>query len=190
MSGRRCRPPVARGSAVLAMAALLALAGGCSSAGAAAPSARHTAPAPAARRSAAAVATPLAPAQREALAHRYLAIAAPANQRLDHEVDRFADHQRSDLAAAQADLRAEAATERRFDRQLAGIPFPHGIAVMARALIRANQSRAALTDREARSVSLAELHSYAARHRAADASVEFGVRLIRQALSLPPPSDS
>ena len=199
MSGRRCRPPVARGSAVLAMAALLALAGGCSSAGAAAPSARHTAPAPSARRtapapparrSAAAVATPLAPAQREALAHRYLAIAAPANQRLDHEVDRFADHQRSDLAAAQADLRAEAATERRFDRQLAGIPFPHGIAVMARALIRANQSRAALTDREARSVSLAELHSYAARHRAADASVEFGVRLIRQALSLPPPSDS
>ena len=190
MSGRRCRPPVARGSAVLAIAALLALAGGCSSAGAAAPSARHTAPAPPARRSAAAVATPLAPAQREALAHRYLAIATPANHRLDHEVDRFADHQRSDLAAAQADLRAEAATERRFDRQLAGIPFPHGIAVMARALIRANRSRAALTDREARSASLAELHSYAARHRAADASVEFGVRLIRQALSLPPPSDS
>ena len=57
-------------------------------------------------------------------------------------------------------------------------------------LILANQSRAALADREARSASLARLHSYAARHRAADASVEFGVRLVRKALSLPPPSDS
>jgi hypothetical protein len=208
MPGRRRRPPVAHSSGVLAMAALLALAGGCSSAGDAAPSAGRPAPAPSARlsasapsagrsapappagRSASAGATPLTPAQREALAHRYLAIATPANHRLDHEVDGFADHQRSDLSAAEADLRAEAATERRFDRQLAGIPFPQGIAVMARALIRTNQDRAALTDREARSASLAMLHSYAARHRAADASVEFGVRLIRQALGLPPPSDS
>ena len=208
MSGRRCRPPVARGSGVLAMAALLALAGGCSSAGPAArsaghsapaspaghsaraPSAAHSAPAPSAGQSGSAVATPLAPARRKALAHRYLAIARPANHRLDHEVDSFADHQRSDLAAAGADLRAEAVTERRFDRQLAAIPFPPWIAVMARATIRANQSRAALADREARSASLARLHSYAARHRAADASVEFGVRLIRQALGLPPPSES
>ena len=221
MSGRRCRPPLAGSRGVLATAALLALAGGCSSAGPAARSAGysalaspagHSAPsspagrsalaspaghsAPASRRrpsagqSGSAVATPLAPARRKALARRYLAIAGPANHRLDHEVDGFADHQRSDLAAAEADLRAEAVTERRFDRQLAAIPFPPWIAVMARATILANQSRAALADREARSASLARLHSYAARHRAADASVEFGVRLVRQALTLPPPSDS
>ena len=206
MSGRRCRPPLAGGRGVLAIAALLALAGGCSSAGPAArsagPAARsaghpaqaspagHSAQAPSAGQSGSAVATPLAPARRKALARRYLAIARPANHRLDHEVDGFADHQRSDLAAAEADLRAEAVTERRFDRQLAAIPFPPWIAVMARATILANQSRAALADREARSASLARLHSYAARHRAADASVEFGVRLVRQALTLPPPSDS
>jgi hypothetical protein len=213
MSGRRCRPLLAGGRGVLAMAALLALAGGCSSAGPAARSAGHSAlaspaghsapvpsaghsapaysaPASSAGQSGSAVATPLAPARRKALARRYLAIARPANHRLDHEVDGFADHQRSDLAAAEADLRAEAVTERRFDRQLAAIPFPPWIAVMARATIRANQSRAALADREARSASLARLHSYAARHRAADASVEFGVRLIRQALGLPPPSQS
>jgi hypothetical protein len=196
MSGRRCRPPLAGGRGVLAIAALLALAGGCSSAGPAARSAGHPAPASPAGHSAPAPSagqsgsTPLAPARRKALARRYLAIARPANHRLDHEVDGFADHQRSDLAAAEADLRAEAVTERRFDRQLAAIPFPPWIAVMARATILANQSRAALADREARSASLARLHSYAARHRAADASVEFGVRLVRQALTLPPPSDS
>ena len=185
MSGRRCRPLLASGRGVLAMAALLALAGGCSSAGPAARSAGHSALASPAGHSA-----PVPSARRKALARRYLAIARPANHRLDHEVDDFADHQRSDLAAAEADLRAEAVTERRFDRQLAAIPFPPWIAVMARATIGANQSRAALADREARSASLARLHSYAARHRAADASVEFGVRLIRQALGLPPPSQS
>jgi hypothetical protein len=214
MSGRRPRPHLACRRRVLAvaapsaLAAVTALAGGCSSSGPPAASAGHSAPAAsaghsapaastgrsaspaAARRSAPAAATTLAPARREALAGRYLAIALPANHRLDHEVEGFADHQRSDLAAAEADLRAEAATERRFDRQLAGIPFPAGIAALARALIWANQSRAALTDRQARSASLTRLHSFSARHRAADAAVEFGVRLIRRALGLPPPSES
>jgi hypothetical protein len=46
----------------------------------------------------------------------YLAIAQSANRRLDAEVDAFTDHQHQDLAAAEAALRAEAATERRFDR--------------------------------------------------------------------------
>jgi hypothetical protein len=213
MSGRRprphraCRRRVLAVAVVTALAAVTALAGGCSSSGPPGATARHSAPAasagrstraaspgrsasPAARRSALAAATTLAPARREALAGRYLAIALPANHRLDHEVEGFADHQRSDLTAAEADLRAEAATERRFDRQLAAIPFPPGIAAVSRALIWANQSRAALTDRQARSASLTRLHSLAARHRAADAAVEFGVRLIRQALGLPPPSES
>ena len=166
---------------MMALAAAAALTGGCSPAGPSAASARRSAPA---------AATTLAPAQREALAGRYLAIALPANHRLDREVEGFTDHQRRGLTAAEADLRAEAATERRFDRQLAAIPFSPGIAAMARALIQANQSRAALTGRQARSSSLARLHSFAARHRAADAAVEFGVRLIRQALGLPPPSES
>jgi hypothetical protein len=125
-----------------------------------------------------------------ALAGRYLAIAVPANQRLDTEVDGFADQERDDLAAAESDLHAEAATERWFDQRLAEIPFPAGIAATARALTRANRSRAQLTDRQARSASLTGLRSLASRHRAADATVEVDVRLIRRALRLPPPADS
>ena len=183
----------------MALAGVLALAGGCSSAGSSAASAGGSSPLASAGRTASA-ASPghsspatsdtLTPAHREALADRYLAIAVPANHRLDHEAEGFADHERSDLAAAEADLRAEAATERGFDRRLAAIPFPPGIAAMARALIQANQSRAALTDRQARSASLARLHSFAAQRRAADAAVEFGARLIRRALALPPPPES
>ena len=130
------------------------------------------------------------PGQLEALGDRYLAIAVPANHRLDDEVNGFAAHQRTDLAAAVADLRAEAATERWFDRRLAAIGFPPGISPMARALVQVNEMRAALTEQEARSASVAALRAFGGRHRAADAAVEFGVRLIRQALRLPPPSES
>ena len=124
------------------------------------------------------------------LAADYLAIARPANHRLDVEVDGFKDHSRDDLAEAAANLRAEAATELHFDRQLSRIPFPAAIAAIARALIRANQSRIALTRREARSASLARLRSFASTHKAADAAVEVQARAIRKALSLPPPSTS
>jgi hypothetical protein len=81
----------------------------------------------------------------------------PANRRLDAEVDAFTDHQHQDLAAAEAALRAEAATERRFDRQLARMPFPPSLASTARALIRANQQRVMLTLQQATSTSLTGL---------------------------------
>jgi len=126
----------------------------------------------------------------KALASRYLAIAVPANHRLDSEVDGFTGHERTDLAVAERDLRAEAATERWFDQRLAKIPFSPRIAGMARALIRANQNRAELTGRQARSDSITALRSFTGRHRAADAAVEAQVRIIRRALDLPPPSSS
>ena len=121
---------------------------------------------------------------------RYLAIARPANHRLDVEVDGFGDHRRDDLAKAAADLRAQAATERHFDRQLARIRFPAAIESIVRALIRANRTRIALTRREARSSSLAELNTFTRRHKAADAAVETPVKALRQALGLPPPETS
>ena len=89
-----------------------------------------------------------------------------------------------------ADLRAEAATELHFDRQLSRIPFPPAIGFLAWELIRANQSRIALTRREARSESIAQLRSFARRHKAANAAVEVRVRALRKALHLPPPSTS
>jgi len=142
MSSRRPRAHLARRRAVLGVAALTTLVGGCSSAGSSTASAGHSAPAasaghyssataghsssPSARHSASGAQATLAPARRAAVADRYLAIAVPANHRLDQEVEGFADHERSDLAAAEADLRAEAATERWFDRRLATIRFRPG----------------------------------------------------------------
>ena len=120
----------------------------------------------------------------------YLAIARPANHRLETEVDGFTQHERNDISAAQADLRAEAATEHRFDQLLSKIPFPSRIAATTRALIQANERRAALTGQQARSSSASGLLSFAGRHRAADAAVEAQVRIIRRELGLPPPQTS
>lgn len=124
------------------------------------------------------------------LAGRYLAIAEPANHRLDVEVDGYTDAQHDDLAAARSDLRAEVATEHWFDTRLAAIPFPPRIAALSRALIQVNQQRAEMTDLQAQSTTLTQLRSFNRTHQAADAAVETEVRLLRQALKLPPPDTS
>jgi hypothetical protein len=64
------------------------------------------------------------------------------------------------------------------------------VATTARAVIRASQRRAALTGQQARSSSLARLASFTGVHRAADAAVGARVRILRQALGLPPPESS
>jgi hypothetical protein len=125
-----------------------------------------------------------------ALAAEYMAIARPANHRLDVAVEAFADHAHHDLAAAEVALRLEAATERRFDRQLAAITFPPAIASTASALVRVNEIRARLTERQARARSISALLSFAANHKMADAQVEAQVRAIRAQLGLPPPETS
>jgi hypothetical protein len=125
-----------------------------------------------------------------ALAAEYMAIARPANRRLDVAVEAYADYAHHNLAAAETALRAEAATERWFDDRLARIKFPPAIAATARALIRVNEVRAAMTDRQARSPSIPALLSLTSDHKAADAQVEAQVKVIRAELGLPPPSSS
>jgi hypothetical protein len=132
---------------------------------------------------------PAAPALSPAAA-RYQSIATPANHRLEVANDAYKKDELSKLAAARADLRSEVATETSFDGHLAQIPFPLSVASIVRALILANQQRGALTARQARSASLAQLRSFDARHGAADAAVEVQVRLLRRALHLPPPTTS
>lgn|SRR5215472_9786351 len=124
------------------------------------------------------------------LAADYLAIARPANERLDVAEDGYDDNARAHLAAAESALRAQAATERWFDAKLMKIPFPGHIAAVARALVRQNQRRATLTDIQARARSVATLLSFTAMHKSADAAVEVQVRLIRRLLGLQPPSTS
>ncbi len=168
-------------AAALAAAALASMAAGCGGAGPARPGSQPgRTPAGAA----------LTGSRRAALAGRYLAIARPANHRLETEVDGFARSWRRDPAAADGWLRAQAVTERWFDRRLAGIPFPPAVASIARALITANEHRIALTELEALSATVAQLRSFRGGHRSADAAVEAQVRLIRRALGLPPPEDS
>ena len=125
-----------------------------------------------------------------ALARAYLAIAEPANHRLDVEVERYEDESHKHLAAAESALSAQAATERAFDKDLAKIAFPPAIAVTARALISVNEIRAMLAERQAQARSISALLSLAAGHKMADAQVEAQVRVIRAQLGLPPPETS
>ena len=190
LTDRRSRKSACRPGAVGGMLCALVLATACSSQSPAASPATSSRPAsgPSASATPSASAAPAASIRR--LAAEYLAIARPANHRLDVEFDDFGDQSRDNLAKADADLRAEAATELHFDRRLSRIPFPPAIGFLAWELIRANQSRIALTRREARSESIAQLRSFAHRHKAANAAVEVRVRALRKALHLPPPSTS
>ncbi len=127
----------------------------------------------------------------KAMAAAYMAIARPANVELDHEFNGFDDHMKDgDLAAAQADLRAAAVTERRFDRQLIGLSFPPRTEPFVRLLYRVNQARATLTSTAAGVASLTELRGYQRRLDAANGPVEDAVRVIRGQLGLPPPDTS
>ena len=176
--------PAAR-CAVAAGAAILAAACG-STQGGQPPAAPPSSPVPARTGPAA---TGSGPA-RAAAAGLYLAIARPANRRLDHDFDGFQDNSRDNLAGAEADLRDAAATERRFDRQLLALSLPSAEMAIARVMVTANQSRASLTDAAARSTSLAALDRYKSRLTAANVPVEDAVRVIRDQLGLPPPQTS
>src|SRR5262249_32861167 len=110
------------------------------------------------------------------LAAAYLAIARPANRRLDKENDSYADHEHDNFVIAKRDLRGEVATERDFDAKLLKIAFPADIAAVAWALVQANNDRIALTERQVRAGTIARLRSFDKRHKAADAAVEVQVR--------------
>jgi hypothetical protein len=123
-------------------------------------------------------------------AGRYLVIAEDGNGRLEVDFGRLAGRDRDRLAAAQADLRDAAATERRFDRRLLAIVFPAATERIARLLFQVNQSRASLTISAAASVSLLQLGALERRLKAANGPVEEAVRVIRSQLGQPPPETS
>lgn len=130
----------------------------------------------------------LTAAQRQKLAARYLAVALPANEQLDHEVDGYGDAVKDgDLAAARKDLTDEVATERTFDADVLRIRFPASVEGSVRDLVTANTARIALTLRQAGAGSAAAMRALDRQHKAADAAVEAPVRAIRAELGLPPP---
>ena len=172
--------PQRRAAVVTVGAVLLTAAAGCAS-NPPAPRAAGTTPSTAT--------TPSAAATQNAAA-KYMAIARPANCKLDHEFDALKDHEKDNLAAARADLRAAAATERQFDRQLMAISFPPQTEPIVGLLYRVNEARAALTSTAAGATSLRQLRGYARRRDAANEPVEDAVRIIRGQLGLPPPDTS
>jgi hypothetical protein len=132
----------------------------------------------------------VAVASRRVLAAQYLVIARAGNRRLEADFDPLEGRDRDDLAAAKADLRNAASTERLFDRRLLRINFPPTIERVARALYRINQARAKLTAAAAASTSLRRLHAYEPRLDAANVPVERAVDTIRRQLGLPPADTS
>jgi hypothetical protein len=186
MSGGEVTDPQRSAAVATAGAILLAAA-------AAAGCASHPAPSPRAAGTTQSAMTQSVTTQSAAVrdaAARYMAIARPANRRLDHEFDGLKDHEKDDLAAARADLRAAAATERQFDRQLMVISFPPRTEPFVLLLYRVNQARAALTSTAAGATSLRQLRGYQRRLDAANEPVEDAVRVIRDQLGLPPPDTS
>jgi hypothetical protein len=176
-------------AALLATGCAALLAAGCAAGGGSA-SAGPASAAPAKSSHAAVAAQALSPAQRRAAARSYLAIARPANRRLDTDFDGLEDAGHDDLAAAQADLRDAAATERRFDRRLLALRLPAPTEAVARLLVAANQARIRLAVAAATSTSLSQLRRYEPRLTAANAPVEQAARVIRSQLDLPPPETS
>jgi hypothetical protein len=146
------------------------------------------------------------------MASHYQAIATPATQQLNTEMAAYAVNERRDLAAAEAALSAEVATEQAFDNSLAAMTFtPQNlhtadvliqnatsegtnvplasalftpqVTAIANALIQANQALAKLLAEQARSSSLTQLRSFNHRVRVAGAAVRTEMKLILKALS-------
>ena len=134
--------------------------------------------------------SPPAKVTRGQLADRYLAIAEAGNRHLERDLGRLEGRDRTQLAAAKADLADAAATERLFDHRLSLIKFSPPIEPIASLLYRLNQARASVTAAAARSTTLPQLRVWLERLERENAAVEDAVRVIRSQLGLPPPSTS
>jgi hypothetical protein len=183
----RARPAL---PAAIAVCLLLAVAACSARPAVIAAQRKHVRPVPAVSKLAISGSDRLSRGETRALAARYLAIARPANRRLDVENDSYADDDHGNLAASESDLRGEVATEQWFDQRLLKIDFPASIATVAWELVQLNSQRIYLTEEQALAGSTAGLLAFNSRHRAADAAVEVQVRLIREDLGLPPPDNS
>jgi hypothetical protein len=119
------------------------------------------------------------------LTRQYEAAVTPASQQLTVDAAAYTANSGHDLAAAEAALTAEVASEHAFDATLAGMQFPPAVTPMVQDLIQANQARASLTAEQARSSSLTKLRSFNARVKATDAPVSKEIKLILKAVESP-----
>jgi hypothetical protein len=120
------------------------------------------------------------------LFNQYVSIMTPDVQQLNTDMAAYTANERRNLAAAETALTAEVASEHSFDTSVGAIQFPPNIAPIAKALLQANQARAALTAEQARSSSLTQLRSFNRRVKADSTAVATEMGLIRKALDGPP----
>lgn len=118
----------------------------------------------------------------------YTTVASPADQALTAELGAYARDQVHNLPAARADLTNEAKTEVSFDNLLGDVAFPGAAATASAALVTADQAREKLIKLQAQAPTFRALRSFDTRVQAADAVVEVEVKLVREALGLPPAS--
>jgi hypothetical protein len=146
---------------------------------------------------------------------QFQGIVTPAGKQLNAEMFAYRTNEKRHLAAAEASLTSEVATEQALDSSLttvayssqnyaiainlitinfdAGTPTPSAAVlltpqttVMADALIRANQALAKLTAEQAKSTTLTQLRSFNDRVDAANAAVLADINAIHKALEVPP----
>ncbi len=146
---------------------------------------------------------------------QFQGIVTPAGKQLNVDMVAYRGNERHHLAAAEAALTSEVATEQALDNSLAaaaytpqnygnavnlitlafdaGNPTPSAAilltpqtTVMADALMRANQALAKLTAEQAKSTTLTQLGSFNDRVDAANATVLADISAIHRALEVPP----
>jgi len=120
---------------------------------------------------------------------QYTAIVTPAVLQLNIDEAAYNTNERHDLATAEVALKAEMTSERGLDARLASFPFPPDVSPIVTALIRAEQARVKLTAEQARSSSLAQLHSFSQQMNAASTAVQTEMNLLRRALGSRPTAD-
>ncbi len=146
---------------------------------------------------------------------QYEGIVTPVGKQLNADMVAYRANERRNLAAAEAALTSEVATEQALDNSLAAVAYtPQNYAnainlitiafdtgastpsaailltpqttVTADALMRANQALAKLTAEQAKSATLTQLRSFNDRVAAANATVLADVNAIHEALEVPP----
>jgi hypothetical protein len=121
----------------------------------------------------------------QALTSQYTAIMNPAMQQLNTDAAAYTANEKH-LAAAESALTAAVAAEHALDSKLAAFPFPPAVARTAKTLVQANQALATLTAEQARSSSVTQLRSFNPRVDAVSAAVQTQMKLLRNALAVPP----
>ena len=120
------------------------------------------------------------------IASVYTSVAAPANQALTAEVNAYNRDQRTNLAAAKADLTRLIETDTTFEAGIVAVAFPPGAGShSAAALVNAVRARIKLFRQQEKSTTLRQLQSFNRRDQSANAAVAAQVQQTHLALGLP-----